>query len=71
MATNWRLTKKEVAIIAQALKNIRCEDGDFYGYNHLTQDEINKLSARFVSSAEVMREQKTASHVNCSCKDCA
>ena len=68
MATNWILTKKQVALIAQALQTLDRSEQMCFGYKASPQ-EIEKLATRFASSAEMNSEQNN--NVKCSCKDCS
>ena len=57
MASNWRLTKKEVAHIAYAFEQLKGEQlpGDIYGFEGFSKEEIAALHARFATAAEANR----------------
>ena len=57
MASNWRLTKKEVAHIAYAFEQLKSEQlpGDVYGFEGFSDEEIAALYARFAAAAESNR----------------
>lgn len=53
MASNWRLTKKEVAHIAYAFEQLKGKKlpGDVYGFESFSESEINSIHERFSTAA--------------------
>jgi hypothetical protein len=73
MATNWRLTGKEVATIAYALQSLQDQEiADIFGFSSIGSDEIKNLRSRFVQSAEMMQDasHRRSQGSTCKCRDC-
>jgi hypothetical protein len=53
MASNWRLTKRDIAHIAHALEELKGKKlpKELHGEERFTQDELNAISSRFTSAA--------------------
>lgn len=72
MATNWRLSPREVYVIAKALQELagtqflisECK------CNELTGEEVADLAARFAGAACSKRRCECQTKTSCNCRDC-
>lgn len=72
MKTNWRLTDREVLIIAKALQEMGGTNylNDDCVCNVVKNEEVADLAARFASAACSKKDCDCEPKSFCSCRDC-
>lgn len=73
MASNWRLSARDIATIAKALQNIdKTKMYDTFGFASISSEEIDNLTERFVVAAKLTQGKIIAANQHCDkrCGDC-